>query len=313
MMPMPRRTQTLSSMLTFIGLVLLTVFSGAAAIAEGPAVSDINAKVSPFGAAMGVDRASDEGAAGLAGSLTLPLARAFGLQVDGAYAKLSNDDFASTGAHLFWRDPDIGMLGVYGGYAWLDQEGGHEVSRVGLEAQRFIDRVTLDGAVGYRFGDIDHDIYGRAKLDYYPADDLMLSAGYAYEGSGFATLGAEYQFASDASAGAALFAEASLNDDSSYAVLGGLRVFIGESMSLISRHRRQDPPSYLTNDLISTAQAASRYQSRRPGSGPPPICPVLTCLAAGDPCACPSGYERRAACGNSCQVAGGGGCGGWGC
>lgn len=302
-------------LLPLLGLVCLSalmVLAGAAVtVAEGPAVSGINGKLSPFGGGIGTET-SDDGVGGFAGSLTVPVSHAFGLQVDGAYARLSDDDFADAGVHLFWRDPDVGLVGLYAGYAWLDASGGQEVGRVGLELQRFIQRVTLDGAAGYRFGDAGDDIYGRAKLDYYPTDDLMLSAGYAYEGMGFATLGAEYQLGSRDSVGTAIYAEASLNDSSDYAVLGGLRIFLGEEMSLIGRHRRQDPASYLSHDLKATAQAVSRYQSRRP-AGPPPICPALTCLAANDPCACPSGYEKRASCGNTCQVAGGSGCQGWGC
>lgn len=299
-------------LISFLGLVclnaLLLLAVAATAVAEGPAVSGINGKLSAFGGGIGVTP-SDEGLGGLAGSLTVPLLHAFGLQVDGTYARLSDNDFADAGAHLFWRDPDMGLVGLYAGYAWLDASGGQEVGRVGIELQRFIQRVTLDGAVGYRLGDAGDDVYGRAKLDYYPTDDLMLSAGYAHEGTSFATLGVEYQWASRDSVGSAIYLEASINDSSDYAVLGGLRVFLGENMSLISRHRRQDPSSYTSNNLQAVAQAAARTQSRRPSQRP--ICPVLTCLAADDPCACPSGYEKR--CGNTCQVAGGYGCWGWGC
>ncbi|WP_139247763.1 porin family protein [Hyphomicrobium sp. CS1GBMeth3] len=306
------RLTSLLSLMCVSAFLLLAGVAATLAEADGPAVSGVNGKLSPFGGGIGAETL-DDGAGGIAGSLTLPVAHSFGLQLDGAYARLSDDDFANAGAHLFWRDPDVGLVGLYAGYAWLDESGGQEVGRVGLELQRFIHRITLDGALGYRFGDIDDDLYGRAKLDYYLTDDLMLFAGYSYEGLGFATVGAEYQFASRERVGTALFAEASLNDSSDYGVLGGLRVFLGEDMSLIGRHRRQDPPSYTMQDMLAVAQAAAKAQSRRPGSEPRPVCPVTTCLAPDDPCACPSGYEKRAVCGNTCQVAGGGGCQGWGC
>jgi hypothetical protein len=290
---------------------LMLLAAAVATLAEGPAVSGFNGKLTSFGGSIGAE-ALDDSVGGVAGSLTVPVFRHFGLQVDGAYARVGDGDFANAGAHLFWRDPDIGLAGVYVGYAALDARDRYDVGRVGVELQRFVRRVTLDGAFGYRFGDAGDQLYGRAKLDYYLTDNLMLSAGYAYEGRGFATLGAEYQFASTHAAGTALFAEASLNDHDDYTVLGGVRLFLGEGMSLIDRHRRQDPPSYTTNDLQAVAQAVAKGPQSRPRS-PPPICPVFVCLASGDPCVCPSGYAKRPACGNTCQVVNGWGCQGWGC
>lgn len=257
-------------------------------VAGGPAVSDTNVKITPFGGSFGADGQGDSGIGGLEGSLTMPLSHAFGLQLDGGYARLGDADFLGTGAHVFWRDPDVGMFGFYAGYAWLDQLGGIGVGRVGLEAQRFADRFTLDGAIGYLFADAD-DIYGRAKLDYYPTENLMVSAGYAYELRSLATVGAEYQFASSDNVGTALFATGSLGENNAYSVLGGVRVFLGKNMTLINRHRKQDPPSYAPQNMATASQVASVVGSAMKKGN---ICTVHTCFASDHACSCPAGYTK---------------------
>ena len=146
------------------------------------------------------------GLAGLAGSLTMPLGHSFGIQLDGAFARVGEGNFGSAGAHVFWRDPTVGLIGFYGGAARLDRYGGQELVRLGGEAQRFLGQVTIDAGLGYRFGDnfVKDDVYGRARVQYYPTNNLMLSGGYSYEGRGFGTVGVEQQLGSGPSGGFAL-------------------------------------------------------------------------------------------------------------
>lgn len=293
-------------------------------IAGGPAVSGLNGKITPFGGSFGTGGAGDTGVGGVEGSLTMPLGHSFGIQFDGAYARMSDDDFWSSGAHVFWRDPDVGMIGVYTGYSWLDQFGGIDVGIVALEAQRFSHRFTLDGAIGYTFADAD-DIFGRAKIDYYPTEDLMLSAGYAYEMASMATIGAEYQFASSDDVGTALFATGSVGENGTYSVLGGMRVFLGENMTLINRHRKQDPASYTGMAAASAGQvAAAAVAAASLGAKAAlpvrPVCPTNACVALGSACDCPSGTTRKSGFVNatsfSCDPDGcsfAGHCASWGC
>lgn len=284
---------TLKSILCLAFASAAVVFAGVPqTVAGGPAVSGINGKITPFGGGFGADGQVSSGIGGLDGSLTMPLSHAFGLQLDGGYARLGDDDFVSTGAHVFWRDPDVGMFGFYAGYSWLDQLGGIDVGRVGLEAQRFADRFTLDGAIGYLFADAD-DIYGRAKLDYYPTENLMLSAGYAYELRSLATVGAEYQFASSDNVGTALFAKGSIGENNAYSVLGGFRVFLGENMTLINRHRKQDPASYTTMN-IAAAGGMAAVKAAPLVAKKEAVCSVHTCFASDHACSCPPGYTRTA-------------------
>src|ERR1700742_519016 len=78
-----------------------------------PAVSGLNGKFSlesgiesSFGDATGVGLAK--------GSITMPVGHAFGLQFDADAAAREGDAGGGGTAHLFWRDPAMGLLGLIG-------------------------------------------------------------------------------------------------------------------------------------------------------------------------------------------------------
>lgn len=244
-------------------LVLTWICAPLAADAE-PAVSTPNGKLTAFGGGTG-NGLDDEGLGGLAGSYTIPIGTAFGAQFDGSWARISDENFANTGLHLFWRDPSRGLLGLYGGYAHLTEDGGVDVGRTGVEAQYFAGSLTFDAAAGVRFGDIDTEGYGRARLDYYVHEDFKLSGGYLYEGESFATAGAEFQLNPNSDVGMTLFADARVHDEDSYQALAGIKLYFGERMTLMNRHRKQDPDGYTDADLLATQQAAAQNRSRSGG------------------------------------------------
>lgn len=226
------------------------------AMSEGPAVSDLNAKISGFGGTTSWNGDRD-GVGGVAGSITAPVGQRFGLQIDAAYARIGDANFGDAGAHFFWRDPAVGLIGVYTGFAILDRNGGATLGRSGVEAQYFMGQLTLDTAAGFEYGDI-HKGYGRARLEYYPIDDLMLRGGWAYETQNLGTAGIEYQFASTKDAGMSMFVDGNVGADSTYSVVAGFKVTFGDSMSLKDRHRRQDPDSYQQFDLQTTQGIAAK-------------------------------------------------------
>ena len=69
--------------------------------------------------------------------------------------------------------------------------------------------------------------YGRARVQYYLTNDLMISSGYTYEGRSFGTIGTEYQIATSKDMGFSMFAEGMLNDRDNYSALAGLRGIVG--------------------------------------------------------------------------------------
>src|SRR5215472_5302784 len=75
-----------------LATIILLAASGAAAWADGPAVSTLNGKLSTEGGATGSGGTSS--GVGIAnGSITTPLGHAFGLQVDGAAGMAFNGFF----------------------------------------------------------------------------------------------------------------------------------------------------------------------------------------------------------------------------
>lgn len=245
------------------------VFIGTNAHSDGPAVSDPNLKISGFGGGSRLDRNND-GIGGVAASFTFPFAHAFGVQLDGAYARIDNGNFGSTGAHVFWRNPTRGLLGVYVGYSRFDRQGGIDFGRAGGEGQYYHQQWTIDTAAGVKFGDIDQT-YGRARLQFYPIDDLMLRAGWIYEGRSFANIGLEYQISTSQRSGVSLFVDGNLSNHDNHSVIGGLKITFGNSMSLKDRHRRQDPDSYAGFDQQASQDEARNRAARN--NSTPQACP----------------------------------------
>ena len=198
---------------------------------------------------------------GLEGAVTVPLGHRFGLQLDGAAGgldgSLGKSAFYGTGAHLFWRDPSTGMVGIEAGFARLDAMGGINTYSLGLEAERYWNSVTLGGLVGltdasgashstalgnFRYDPSAHFVAG-TNLTWYPDDNLALTISGALSGSQMAAgMGVEWAPASTSSAQPSIFARAVLHEGGDVSALAGLSVYFGgQPKPLIRRHREDDP------------------------------------------------------------------------
>ena len=71
-----------------------------------PAVDGINAKIDGYGG----DANHSNGFYGANGSLSVPLAQQWGLQLDGGVGSQGAIGSYAGAGHLFWRDPSIGLL-----------------------------------------------------------------------------------------------------------------------------------------------------------------------------------------------------------
>lgn len=210
-----------------------------------PAVDGVNAKVSILGAVDGVN------GFGAAGAVTFPIGHHFGFQVDGVAAHVETDligdiDVYATAAHLFWRDPSVGLLGLYGDVAHLDILNGLNFYTGGIEGALYLGQFTLHGLAGINDGDlIDTGFFSRARFSYYPIDDLELHIGLSYtQDRSHFLYGAEWAFANNASVTPSLFVNGTLSESGdSGAVFAGLRFYLGQhDKSLLRRHREDDPP-----------------------------------------------------------------------
>lgn len=217
-----------------------------------PAVDGLNATVAGFGGAF-----DGQALYGGAGSLTVPLGAQFGFQLDALAARVDSRfagdvAIAGTASHLFWRDPSLGLLGLYGQYAHADAFGGFDLYAGAVEGALYRGRISLEAFAGVEGGsakvggtssDLSTRFFDVAHLSYYPLDNFRLSIGHMYTGGTHAALfGAEWGFATGGGTMAALFAHGSVMEGGDAGVLGGLRLYFGQrDKTLIRRHREDDP------------------------------------------------------------------------
>lgn len=233
-----------------------------------PAVDGLNAKVSGFGGA-----ADGRALYGGAGSVAVPLGFQYGLQIDALVSGLDSrilGDMTVSGAaaHLFWRDPARGLLGIYSQYLHSDALNGVDHYVGAGQAALYLGRFTLEAVAGVESGNIDAGALGSSNIDsgffdvaqlaYYPADNLRLSVGHSYIlGVHSAWFGAEWGFDVGGRTMASLFANGSLLENGDGAVMGGLRVYFGQrDKTLIRRHREDDPSSVGTASINPMEQTS---------------------------------------------------------
>lgn len=218
-----------------------------------PAVSGINGKISLLGGSL-----FDEGYGALSGSISIPVGVRYGLQLDGAVGTHDGEFIGGGAGHLFWRDPSMGLLGLFGSHTYHDNLDG-SVSRIGVEAEYYWNRATLKGVVGAEFFDFDvatdvddEGFFAFSDISYYPIDNLELSVGHRYTAETHAlALGVEYQLDQQVfSSGVALFAEGRIGENDYQGIWGGVTFYIGDDKSLIRRHREDDPDDWGEDNLL---------------------------------------------------------------
>jgi hypothetical protein len=260
-----------------------------------PAVDGINAKIEGYGG--GANHSN--GFYGTTGSLSVPLAQQWGLQLDGGVAGSENGIRTYGGAgHLFWRDPSIGLLGAYGSYSRRNGTEFHALGtrsdgtlvdvnlgqisantgRVAAEVEVYFSRWTFGGVAGAEMISINSTLLGSAvpnrffdsvRAAYYPTDNFQAYIGHTYTGDTHVlTLGSEYGFALGGGRMASLFANGWIGEGGGNGARAGLPIYFGQhDKSLIDRHRQDDPPwqpTYTERDLLADQGgcAAARQQEK---------------------------------------------------
>ena len=224
------------------------------AIAGGPAVSSPNLSVDGFGGIQSIGGGS-QGMGGISATVTMPVGETMGFQVDGAMARIGAGDFYDVGGHLFWRDATHGMFGFYASHAHLSTGIGPFVSRSGIEAERYMGNLTLSGAVGHARRHIDSTVYGNAKYAYYWSPNFVTSGGFTWEGKGFWSSRAEYQFRSDGHTAMSVFYTSNWSASDTYQLYAGLKFSLSAEgeMNLLERDRQQAVGPYTSTDILGVS------------------------------------------------------------
>jgi len=242
-----------------------------------PAVSGFNGKLDYVGGEMNSFAGHNFDA-----SIAFPVTHQIGFQADGLYSRISNLDFYGGAGHLFWRKPDIGLVGLTGGYLYRNGFGGVDTFQVGAEGEYYFKRVTFGAFAGV--GQINYAnpapfidtnptrFVGSVSAGCYPINNLLFSASYTTafnDNLGKGNL--EYQTPIN---GLALTAEAALGSHSYDHLLFGIRYYFGGKKSLRDRHRQDDPPSLMPQILHGLGlygaefnHKENAYVSANPNSG----------------------------------------------
>jgi hypothetical protein len=241
---------------------------------NAPAVSGFNGKLDYAGGNMD----SHEGNV-FDASFTLPVTHQTGFQADGLYSRVSDFNFYGGGGHVFWRDPNIGLLGLTGGYLYRT---GVDTYQVGAEGEYYLGRFTFGafagvGSINYAnpapFIDTNPTRFvGRISADYYPLNDLRIGASYttAFR-ENLAKGELEYQ---TPIRGLALTAEVSGGSYGYHDYLFGIRYYFGGKKTLRDRQRQDDPPGLMRQILSGMGlygaefnHKGNEYLLAHPGSG----------------------------------------------
>lgn len=233
-----------------------------------PAVSALNGKFALEGGAVGSNgRSAALGAA--EGSIAVPLGTHFGAQLDG-FAATTNSLFLGGGtAHVFWRDPQVGLVGPI---AALMGGGGATIGLYGGEGQLYAGMFSLGGVAGYMSatspsGNVPSGGLWQGTLTFYPISDLALTAGGGQAaGAGFGLAQVEYQPDFIAGHNMSFFVDSDIGENGYYRVTGGVRFFFGPEKTLMRRQREDDPPAVwyaIKQQLIAVQQKISSFQPTR--------------------------------------------------
>lgn len=226
------------------------------------------------------------GIGGAVGTVTVPLGRQFGAQIDLGSGAFGNRANGSGAGHLFWRDPDYGLVGVYGSGIYSARYGARTQWNAAGEFERYIGPITgkaLLGAQGFGFNSTYNlspylglpwtpsqpdRFFDNVSLTYYPIDDLALTVGHICTKNTNGVHGEiEYiapQFRGSEIAPAG-YIKATYGWNNSSNVMAGLRIYFGNhDKTLIRRHREDDP---LTRQELNVAAQVAKLSDEGDASG----------------------------------------------
>ena len=234
-----------------------------------PAVSGLNGALALSGGIQG----ANAGAVMVGGELAAPLGHAIGMQLDADLDYTSHALNGGTAGQIYWRNPDQGLFGVYGSYAFRDinSSGGGSpssalsIERGGVTAAIYRGRVTIEAITGVEAGSVTTRFFDAANLAFYPTDDLRLSIGHRYSGGEhFGNVSMEYQFSVAGDRMASVFADGNYSSNTAKSIMAGLRIRFGAGAKTLIRHDREDDPQSLLGLDNTVLNSQSQLQTKSP-------------------------------------------------
>jgi catechol 2,3-dioxygenase-like lactoylglutathione lyase family enzyme len=243
-----------------VAAVALMAFTHGAQAAGG------SVEATNFSLSTGAGVINHDSKAIVSGEATMPLAEAYGVQLDGTEAFGEGPNRGGVAGHVFFRDPSRYLLGAT---ALWSRVGSESVTRLGPEAETYLGNLSLHVTGGWQHTTDggDSTAYVNGHAGYYLTDNLVVGAmGTAFSNTRGAGLDAEWK---PDSMPFSIFAQGGdTNKSSGYGLLG-LRMDLGTNgASLKDRDRKFDPPN-IVNTFITGESGGMGDHS--PASPPPPI------------------------------------------
>lgn len=254
-----RTTAALRRLWKPVTLAALVGLGGAqAAAASEPAVSEPNFKLRATSGEV-IDDYSWE----VEGAFTAPLGESFGVVIEAGGGAQDGNGYAGAAGHVFMRDPESFMLGVFGGYS----EGTAfdvDATRIGGEFEFYLNQITLSGSAGYQFSQVLGDKgFGSFDIKWYVTRNFAISGGaFGDEDRTFGRGRLEWQPGFAALPGLAFNINGVWGEDDYQSIMGGLTYYFGTPVDLVDRHRRQDPESVLLGLMHSVQREQAEIAER---------------------------------------------------
>lgn len=196
----------------------------------------------------------------------LPFFPKIGMQRDLAVG-MYRDDYtsAASGMHIFYREKNLGMFGIYGDWGYVDNEHG---GRVGVELSSYQDRWSVDVLAGVRFG--QHfltEFTDEVDLSYYFTDNFKASVGHRLTSRGHVgNVGFEYAASNN---GWTVYGEAEIGEDDYDAAWAGVRYAFGSSRgkSLMQRDRESSVKVRIPRNIASVTQCGDTPNGHKSWNG----------------------------------------------
>lgn len=151
--------------------------------------------LAPRGGVQDSDATGSAGAGWLDGTLTFGLGRGLTAKAETAGAQYDSLSTLGGRAQLWWRDPNLALLGAL---AEVSDRDGLTQTRAGVKGEFYLGPITLRGQAGYVFGDrkgaltVEDSTYGVVSAGFYGLPGVGLNGGVAgQDGRALGFLGAE--------------------------------------------------------------------------------------------------------------------------
>ncbi len=256
----------------FLALVGAAILPGSIMVAsadEVPSTDSLESRlsgaaVSGFNATVGLTGNYLDGTSSVSvvSSFTtsVPFLPSFGFQGDMAVGNFGNNTGEASetfAGHLFWRNPDHAMLGIFADWGNLNA---HHFGRLGFEGARYYGPWSVEVLLGIEFGQhVITKFVDEVDISYHFDENFKASVGHRYMSRGhIVNIGFEKQFAAGENVSWSLFGVGETGEDNFTQAFFGVRASLGSqgAVSLQERDRRQNIKVRIPRNLSSITQCA---------------------------------------------------------